>query len=140
MSSSDSEPLEPFWEAGYRDDEFETWGTLSRDLVAIVNRLPEGGLALDAGCGEGRNALFLAERGFEVRAFDVSEAGIGKLRRRAEERGLEIDAGVGGLDSLDFDRSFDVIVAEGLLQSWIAPRGIDSWRRRVGTPLPTERT
>jgi 2-polyprenyl-3-methyl-5-hydroxy-6-metoxy-1,4-benzoquinol methylase len=37
---------------------------------------PGGGRALDLACGLGGNAVFLARRGFEVDAVDISEVGI----------------------------------------------------------------
>ncbi|MFF9841291.1 class I SAM-dependent methyltransferase [Streptomyces sp. NPDC013740] len=50
--------------------------------------LPTGGRALDLGCGPGRNALFLAGRGFEVDAVDLSPGALAWARERAGEAGL----------------------------------------------------
>ncbi len=49
------------------------------------------GLALDIACGAGRNALWLAERGFTVDAIDISAAGLARARQAADQRGLSID-------------------------------------------------
>lgn len=49
------------------------------------------GRALDVACGEGRNALWLAGRGWQVTAVDFSEAGIATGRRRADEVGVTVD-------------------------------------------------
>jgi SAM-dependent methyltransferase len=61
------------------------------NLVALLDR---GGIApgraLDLGCGPGRNALFLAERGFTVDAVDLSSAAVEWARERAAERGLAV--------------------------------------------------
>uniref|UniRef100_UPI00140B443A class I SAM-dependent methyltransferase n=1 Tax=Altererythrobacter segetis TaxID=1104773 RepID=UPI00140B443A len=50
--------------------------TRSNDLSALypllLNRLPSGGLVLDAGCGSGRDILAFLQRGFRVEAFDAS--------------------------------------------------------------------
>lgn len=62
------------------------------NLVALVDR--EGtppGRALDLGCGPGRNALFLAERGFTVDAVDLSSEAVTWGRERAAARGLEVN-------------------------------------------------
>jgi SAM-dependent methyltransferase len=48
------------------------------------------GRALDLACGEGRNALWLAERGWQVTAVDFSAVGLEKARRLASERELEL--------------------------------------------------
>ncbi|WP_180174882.1 SAM-dependent methyltransferase TehB [Acinetobacter sp. YH01022] len=41
----------------------------------------QGGRALDVGCGQGRNALYLSQHGFEVDAWDVNENSLQKLRQ-----------------------------------------------------------
>lgn len=46
------------------------------------------GQALDAGCGTGRNALYLGARGHQVLGVDVSRRAAGLARRAARERGL----------------------------------------------------
>lgn len=51
-----------------------------------------GGRALDIAAGRGRNALFLAELGFEVDAVDVSDVACEAVARHARERGLAVDA------------------------------------------------
>lgn len=51
--------------------------------------LPKGSV-LDVACGTGRNAVYLAERGFEVTAVDISEVALGRLAREAQQRGLSI--------------------------------------------------
>jgi SAM-dependent methyltransferase len=49
------------------------------------------GRALDVACGEGRNALWLAEQGWDVTAIDFSRVAIDKARRIATRRKLTID-------------------------------------------------
>ncbi|GED87299.1 class I SAM-dependent methyltransferase [Streptomyces sp. 6-11-2] len=61
------------------------------NLVEWLERgLIDGRRALDLGCGPGRNALYLAERGFEVDAVDLSPQAIGWARERARETGAEV--------------------------------------------------
>ncbi|MDG9713342.1 class I SAM-dependent methyltransferase [Streptomyces sp. DH10] len=60
------------------------------NLVGCVERgVISGGRALDLGCGPGRNALYLAERGFEVDAVDLSPAAVDWARERAREAGAD---------------------------------------------------
>jgi SAM-dependent methyltransferase len=54
-----------------------------------VGNLPPG-TALDVACGEGRNALWLAEQGWAVTAVDFSDVAIGKARQIAAKRGLNV--------------------------------------------------
>lgn len=59
------------------------------NLVSYVERgLVRAGRALDLGCGAGRNALFLAARGFEVDAVDLSPAAVAWAQERAREADL----------------------------------------------------
>ena len=66
----------------------------------LVERLPElpRGRALDLACGAGRNALRLAEAGYEVEAVDISRVAIERGRESARERGLEVSWRVADLD------------------------------------------
>ena len=53
-------------------------------------RLPKG-RALDIATGKGRNAIFLAERGFQVVGIDISPVALEMARRAAQEKSLAID-------------------------------------------------
>lgn len=59
-------------------------------LLACERFLPRSGRALDVAGGDGRNALWLAERGLEVTIADVSEVGLARARAAASERGLPL--------------------------------------------------
>ncbi|MEM8768742.1 MAG: class I SAM-dependent methyltransferase [Pseudomonadota bacterium] len=77
-------------------------------LVAEVQNLSPG-RALDAGCGEGRNALWLASLGWQVTAVDYSRVAIDKARAR--DRDLKIDWQVADLVALaPASRVYDLIV------------------------------
>lgn len=62
----------------------------NRFLVAEVEHLAAG-RALDLGSGAGRNAVWLAERGWRVTAVDFSDVGMAKARCFAAARGVEVD-------------------------------------------------
>lgn len=59
-------------------------------LAAEVADLPAG-RALDLACGEGRNALFLAEQGWRVTAVDFADVALAKARRIAARRDVSVD-------------------------------------------------
>jgi SAM-dependent methyltransferase len=61
-------------------------------LVAHAGLLPPAGRALDVACGLGRNALWLAERGLEVDAVDVSGVAVEAVLARARARGVPVRA------------------------------------------------
>ncbi|SPS02922.1 hypothetical protein CBM2634_U490002 [Cupriavidus taiwanensis] len=58
-----------FWEKGYSDTKVWTMGGPSVEVFEIEQFLPRNSTVIDIGCGEGRNALFLALRGHKVTAL-----------------------------------------------------------------------
>jgi tellurite methyltransferase len=108
-------PGAPFWETAYQIPTGSTFGKPSAEIVALADALAPDAAILDLGCGEGRNALFLAERGFDVTAADVSEFGIAKLRSLAARSGRAVQAHVADMRSYRFDRKFDLIISHGCL-------------------------
>jgi SAM-dependent methyltransferase len=81
------------WDAKYADPD-HVWGTEpNRFLAAALADVEPGptGSALDLACGEGRNAVWLAGRGFRVTAVDWSQVALDKGRRLAAAHGVEVD-------------------------------------------------
>jgi tellurite methyltransferase len=102
-------------------------GATSIPKPALVLRdwahlLPVGGTALDFACGRGGSALWLAERGFQVSAWDLSSEAIEQLREAARLRGLAIDARVRDLIAHPpSPSSFDLILVAHFLDRDLAP-------------------
>ena len=69
----------PFGEDAYSDMNASAFGGPSQEVRDVALCLLTGSSVLDLGSGEGRNALFLAERGSDVTAVDISEVGVRKL-------------------------------------------------------------
>jgi tellurite methyltransferase len=65
-----------------------------------IDRLGSG-KALDLAMGEGRNAVFLAEQGFDVTGVDISKVAIAKAERLAAERGTHLQGVVADLGSYE---------------------------------------
>jgi SAM-dependent methyltransferase len=78
------------WNRRYAEREFLWTAEPNRFLVAEAADLAPG-RALDLGCGEGRNAVWLAERGWQVTAVDFSDVGLMTARRLAASRGVAVD-------------------------------------------------
>lgn len=91
------------WNTAYKEGTFTLWEnkTASSELVAMVaiQERPQNKTALDIGCGAGREALFLAEAGYEVIGVDISEEALSIAKERSQAAGLNIDWRVG--DALD---------------------------------------
>jgi tellurite methyltransferase len=109
---------QPFWENCYREsgapDTFGN-GKPSEFLVEAIENHFSGATVLDLGCGEGRNALYAAVLGFDVTAFDISAAGIEKLKSLAGDQGLQINAFVCDMKDFEFRESYDLIISTGCL-------------------------
>jgi tellurite methyltransferase len=109
-------PDPPFWEDAFeRLDAPDPFGPPAEELEDLVPLLPSGAAVLDLGCGQGRNALYLAQQGFRVTAVDVSEAAIRKLIHRAHRKGVDVQAAVQDLRTYAVRGVYDLIVAHGVL-------------------------
>src|ERR671912_1096728 len=64
-------------------------GQPNQALVTEVSPLPPG-RALDVGCGEGADAVWLALRGWSVTALDVSEVALERAKKAAAAAGAEV--------------------------------------------------
>ncbi len=91
------------------------------DLTAKI----KAGKALDLACGTGRNAIFLAEKGFQVTAVDNSKIGIEIAKQRAAEKSLKIDFRVADLEKDEFnlqENRYDLICDFYYLQRNLFPK------------------
>jgi SAM-dependent methyltransferase len=79
------------WDAKYTERDGTMWsGRPNGRLVAEVADLSPG-RALDVGCGEGADAIWLARRGWTVTAIDISDVAVSRAREAAQVAGAEVD-------------------------------------------------
>ena len=90
---------------------------------------------LDIGCGEGKDAVFLAKCGYIVTAFDISETGIEKAKRLAEHNCVHVDFRKVDVMDFPFDRDYDIIFSSGVLH-FIRP----AYREELCARLKTHTT
>jgi SAM-dependent methyltransferase len=86
-----------FWEGRYAASAAEgtsLWGEAPNGWVAdrVEALAPHPGLAVDLGAGEGRNAFWLAARGWRVIATDFSSSAVQGMRARASAAGVPVSA------------------------------------------------
>jgi SAM-dependent methyltransferase len=138
MSSRTPDAAE--WDQRYATADQVWSGEPNGALVAEVAALPPG-RALDVGCGEGADAVWLARRGWDVTALDVSRVALDRAERHAHDAGVRVTwvhAGLveaaqdGGLPAGGFDlvsaqyavlRKTPGAVAERTLADLVAPGG-----------------
>jgi tellurite methyltransferase len=79
--------------------------------------------ALDIATGKGRNAIFLAERGFEVVGIDISPIALAEAQRRAKERCLVIDWQEADLEKIELPPiRYDLVLNFNYLQRSLVPQ------------------
>ena len=88
------------WDRKYAEGSYRSRTYPSPFLVEWLAALPKG-RALDLACGTGRNALCLADAGYEVEAMDISGVAIERARAAARERRLEVSWRVADLDGFE---------------------------------------
>ncbi|MEM3596584.1 MAG: class I SAM-dependent methyltransferase [Candidatus Bathyarchaeia archaeon] len=100
-------------------------------LVHFLELFPKGPV-LDLGMGEGRNALFLAEKGFEVEGVDVSKTAIARAIRLAKERKLDINAHVSDLRDFKIAKQkYSLIIAAGASLNFLKKSEIEDVAERI---------
>jgi SAM-dependent methyltransferase len=98
------------WNDRYKSGAYGERRYPSALLQQWIDRIPCG-RALDVACGAGRNALFLAARGFTVDAVDISRAALDLAHSRAQDAGLHINWIEQDLDEpLALDAQYALIV------------------------------
>ena len=108
----------PFWEQTYSKKGAPVTfndGKPSWDVIEVLERYLTKGKVLDLGCGDGRNVIYAATKGYSVTAIDISKKGISKTRNLAEAAGLKVDARVQDMRNFQSVEEFDLIISHGCL-------------------------
>ncbi|HBA38874.1 MAG TPA: hypothetical protein DCZ05_03780 [Deltaproteobacteria bacterium] len=94
-----------------------------REILAAGSWQIQPGRALDIATGKGRNAFFLAEKGFHVEAVDISEVALQEGRRAAEQKGLPVNFRQADLDRIELpEGAYDLILNFNFLQRSLIPK------------------
>jgi len=107
---------EESWDARYAESDRIWSGNPNAALVAEVSDLPPG-QALDLGCGEGVDAVWLARRGWQVTAVDISQVALRRAAQHADEAGVRVDWQHHDLGRTFPQGAFDLISCQ-FLHSW----------------------
>ena len=113
---------QPRWDKRFGRKEFALGKEPNPFLKRHIHLIPKG-RALDVATGEGRNAVFLAQNGFEVDAVDISEKGLKKANKLAREKGVKINTFLVDLDQYPIAKErYDLIANFYFLKRSLIPR------------------
>ena len=111
-AAHDAAPDADEWDERYGASERIWSGEPNGALVAEVADLTAG-RALDVGCGEGADAVWLARRGWQVTALDVSQVALDRAERHAREAGVKVTWVHAGLVEAELPAGgFDLVSAQ----------------------------
>jgi len=134
MSGADRERWNQRYQQGEHHLERDAWLIAHADVLAVAHDRRPRARALDLACGSGRHTLWLAELGYAVDAWDVSDVGLEHLeaelaRRRAGAAHLEVVPRQVDLETATIPRqTYDAIVDAFFLERRLFPQMIDGLR------------
>lgn len=105
------------YEEKYRHEKYY-WGIVPNNICYEIMKLRppvKPYRVLDIGCGEGKDAVFLAKNGYEVTAFDIAEAGLDKAKKLAEHNHVKVDFFKADIHEYIPNMTFDIIYSSGVL-------------------------
>lgn len=106
-----------FWNSKFGDSHTEFNREPNRLLIdAIRDRKP--GTAVDLGMGQGRNAIYLAQHGWQVTGVDLSDVAIAQARARATQLGVKLNTVLDGLDDYDLGQSRWDLITLFYVHAW----------------------
>jgi tellurite methyltransferase len=121
------------WDEKYSRPTFIYGKSPAQFLAENYHYIPFEATVLDMGMGEGRNAVFLAQKGYKVTGVDISSVAVKKSYLLAQEFGVKIKGVVASLSDYKIPpASFDAIVCfyyvdrslVEKIKSWLKPGGI----------------
>ena len=124
MSHSPGPPTDSAsWNQRYVDGQLP-WDTGRPDvhLPTVLDRHAiTSGRALEVGCGTGTNAIWLAQRGFEVHATDLSPRAVELARQKAQAAGVDLELSVVDFltEEIPASGSFDAVGLNWLLEQYV---------------------
>lgn len=122
-----------FWDNKFSGDDYLYGKAPAKFLAENYGYIPLAGKVLDVGMGEGRNAVFLARKGYNITGVDISAVAVRKARRLAGEYGIRINTVVSSMDDFKAKKGeFDAILVfyyvdrklNKKLMDWVKPGGL----------------
>jgi len=105
------------YEEKYKSEKYY-WGITPNEMCYEIMKLRppvKPYRVLDIGCGEGKDAVFLAKNGYLVTAFDIADTGLEKARELARINHVEVDFFKANVNEYVPAMEFDIIYSSGVL-------------------------
>jgi 2-polyprenyl-3-methyl-5-hydroxy-6-metoxy-1,4-benzoquinol methylase len=88
-----------------------TFNTKPNEFLVEMTKGRKVGTALDVGMGQGRNAIWLAQQGWDVTGFDPAEKAVAVAAEAAKKLGVRLKTEIKGMEDFEFgERRWDLIV------------------------------
>lgn len=104
------------WEQTFKDDTTFLFGAKpNKTIVEFEHLFDKKWEILDVGCGDGKNAIYLAKQGFcNVDAFDMSHNAIDKVRRICETEKIQVNTEITTANDFEFTKQYDLMLSFGV--------------------------
>lgn len=105
-----------WWKKYFSEDYLRLYchdeGISSREVSAVIRmlQLEDGQRVLDLACGFGRHSVLLAQKGFNVTGYDLSESFLKKAREIADSLLVALDLRQGDMREVPYDEEFDAVI------------------------------
>ncbi len=111
------------WDGFYKSHPAAYGKSPVKVLTDVAGQFKKGAKIFVPAMGEGRNALYLAEKGFDVTAVDISEVAVESARAEAKKRRLSLKIEIGDLLSKEFKpNDYDVVILSLFFRTSILDR------------------
>lgn len=87
------------------------------EVIEALQTITQPCKVLDLGCGRGRNALYLAKKGFDVTAVDYSQESLDILQEVMELEDIDLQVGVYDINSANLSQDYDWIISTVVFMS-----------------------
>jgi cyclopropane fatty-acyl-phospholipid synthase-like methyltransferase len=120
------------WNIRFQDEDYVYGSEPNVFLADIQIKLQLSGDTLAIAEGEGRNAVFLAEQGMKVTAWDYAESGLSKTKKLADSRGVTVSTELVDLNDVNWEKEkWDQLVCiSGIFQQSCARKHSKALKKR----------
>ncbi len=101
--------IKTFYNKNYTAEKFP-YGLKPNSIVKNLLKYVSSGRILDLGAGYGKDSLFLASKGFDVFAIDISSVAIAQFKKLAKKSKFKINAKVGNLNNRSWPRNVKIFI------------------------------